>query len=257
MNNHFTFSYRIGSTFLVSLLVVWASVAQAAITNTGARAVENRITSLERLSNAQGQLLNQLRQQLADNQRDLEMLRGQIQESRYQLGQVVVRQKNLYQQLHNLEQQAKNTVNLPKNSSSEAITVNETKEATSQGDENSDYNTAVSLALEKKEYDRAISEFQTFIKRYPESTYQPNANYWLGQLFYNKKGKKDDASYYYATVVKNYPTSSKAPDAMYKVGVILQEKNQLSKAKAVYQQVIKAYPDSDAAKLAKKREADL
>lgn len=44
---------------------------------------------------------------------------------------------------------------------------------------------------------------------------------------------------------------------MYKVGVIMQEKGQADKAKAVYQQVIKSYPTSDAAKQAKKREASL
>ncbi len=37
--------------------------------------------------------------------------------------------------------------------------------------------------------DDAIVAFQNFIKKYPDSTYQPNANYWLGQLNYNK-GKK-------------------------------------------------------------------
>lgn len=108
----------------------------------------------------------------------------------------------------------------------------------------------------KKQYDQAISAFQAFIKQYPKSTYLPNANYWLGQLYYNK-GKKEDAAYYYAVVVKSYPKSPKAPDAMYKVGVIMQEKGQADKAKAVYQQVIKSYPTSDAAKQAKKREASL
>ena len=48
----------------------------------------------------------------------------------------------------------------------------------------------------------------------PDSTYQPNANYWLGQLNYNK-GRKDDAAFYFASVVKNYPKSPKAPDAMF------------------------------------------
>ena len=74
--------------------------------------------------------------------------------------------------------------------------------------------------------------------KYPDSTYQPNANYWLGQLNYNK-GRKDDAAFYFASVVKNYPKSPKAPDAMFKVGVIMQDKGDTAKAKAVYQQVIK------------------
>ncbi len=75
---------------------------------------------------------------------------------------------------------------------------------------------------------------QNFIKNYPDSTYLPNANYWLGQL---NPGQKDDAAYYFASVVKNYPKSPKAADAMFKVG-IMQDKGDTAKAKAVYQQVI-------------------
>jgi len=71
-------------------------------------------------------------------------------------------------------------------------------------------------------------------------------------LYYNK-GKKDDATYYYAVVVKNYPKSPKSSDAMYKVGVIMQEKGDSDKAKAVFQQVVKLYPNTESAKLAQKR----
>ncbi|STS89254.1 tol-pal system protein YbgF [Klebsiella variicola] len=42
--------------------------------------------------------------------------------------------------------------------------------------------------------------------------------------------------------VKNYPKSPKAPDAMFKVGVIMQDKGDTAKAKAVYQQVISKFP---------------
>ena len=73
-----------------------------------------------------------------------------------------------------------------------------------------------------------------------------------GQLNYNK-GKKDDAAYYFASVVKNYPKSPKAADAMFKVGVIMQDKGDTAKAKAVYQQVISKYPGTDGAKQAQKR----
>ncbi len=69
---------------------------------------------------------------------------------------------------------------------------------------------------------------------------------------YNK-GKKDDAAFYFASVVKNYPKSPKAPDAMYKVGVIMQDKGDTAKAKAVYQQVVAKFPGTDGAKQAQKR----
>ena len=257
MNSNFR-RYLLSLSLLVGVAAPWAATAQAPISNVGSGSVEDRVTSLERISNAQSQLLTQLQQQLSDNQRDIDTLRGQIQESQYQLNQVVERQKQIYQQMDSLSQGgtqnsagAAAAVDSPASASTGA-----TAAPASAGDENSDYNAAVSLALEKKQYDQAITAFQAFIKQYPQSTYQPNANYWLGQLFYNK-GKKDDAAYYYAVVVKNYPKSPKSPDAMYKVGIIMQEKGQADKAKAVYQQVVKLYPKSDAAKQAQKRIANM
>ncbi|MGQ5797374.1 cell division protein CpoB [Serratia sp. IR-2025] len=261
MNSNFR-RHLLSLSLLVGVAAPWAATAQAPISNVGSGSVEDRVTSLERISNAQGQLLNQLQQQLSDNQRDIDSLRGQIQESQYQLNQVVERQKQIYQQMDSLSQGGAQSASAAAGAAGGAAagassdaggSAPVAASATpSGGDENSDYNAAVSLALEKKQYDQAISAFQSFVKQYPKSTYQPNANYWLGQLFYNK-GKKDDAAYYFAVVVKNYAKSPKAPDAMYKVGIIMQEKGQADKAKAVFQQVIKQYPTSAAAKQAKSR----
>ncbi|MDZ7425664.1 cell division protein CpoB [Serratia marcescens] len=259
MNSNFR-RHLLSLSLLVGVAAPWAATAQAPISNVGSGSVEDRVTSLERISNAQGQLLNQLQQQLSDNQRDIDSLRGQIQESQYQLNQMVERQKQIYQQMDSLRQGGAQSASAAAGAaggaaagaSSDAGGSAPAAATPSGGDENSDYNAAVSLALEKKQYDQAISAFQSFVKQYPKSTYQPNANYWLGQLFYNK-GKKDDAAYYFAVVVKNYAKSPKAPDAMYKVGIIMQEKGQADKAKAVFQQVIKQYPTSAAAKQAKSR----
>ncbi|MEB7890749.1 cell division protein CpoB [Hafnia alvei] len=247
-------------SLLVGIAAPWVAIAQAPISSVGSGSVEDRVTSLERITNAQGQLFSQFQQQLSDNQRDIDSLRGQIQESQYQLNQVVERQKQILLQLDS--QGSANTGAAAADSAAAASTASDASSTTaapvastapaSSGDANTDYNRAVDLVLVKKQNDQAITAFQSFVKQYPDSTYQPNANYWLGQLFYNK-GKKDDSAYYFAVVVKNYPKSPKAPDAMYKVGVIMQEKGQADKAKAVYQQVIKQYPTSDAAKQAQKR----
>ncbi|MBW2957348.1 cell division protein CpoB [Hafnia paralvei] len=255
-------------SLLVGIAAPWAAIAQAPISSVGSGSVEDRVTSLERITNAQGQLFSQLQQQLSDNQRDIDTLRGQIQESQYQLNQVVERQKQILLQLDSQGSASTGATAAPAASTSTgsdssaaaapaAATASTAAETTaSSGDANTDYNRAVDLVLVKKQNDQAITAFQSFVKQYPDSTYQPNANYWLGQLFYNK-GKKDDSAYYFAVVVKNYPKSPKAPEAMYKVGVIMQDKGQVDKAKAVYQQVIKQYPTSDSAKQAQKRIAAL
>ncbi|AZI50343.1 MULTISPECIES: cell division protein CpoB [Pantoea] len=248
-------------SLLIGVAAPWAANAQASISSVGSGSVEDRVTTLERISNAQAQLMQQLQQQMSDNQRDIDALRGQIQQNTYQLNQVVERQKQLYQQIDSLSSASTSGGQQAAGSSAAADTgaaataggAASTDSAPAQtGDANSDYNAAVALILEKKQYDQAISALQAWVKRYPDSTYQPNANYWLGQLNYNK-GKKDDAAYYYATVVKNYPKSPKAAEALLKVGVIMQEKKDTAKAKAVFQQVIKLYPDTESAKQAQKR----
>ncbi|EFM21379.1 cell division protein CpoB [Pantoea eucalypti] len=248
-------------SLLIGVAAPWAANAQASISSVGSGSVEDRVTTLERISNAQAQLMQQLQQQMSDNQRDIDALRGQIQQNTYQLNQVVERQKQLYQQIDTLSSASSNGGQQAAGSDAAADTgaaatagaAASTESAPAQtGDANSDYNAAVALILEKKQYDQAISALQAWVKRYPDSTYQPNANYWLGQLNYNK-GKKDDAAYYYATVVKNYPKSPKAAEALLKVGVIMQEKKDTAKAKAVFQQVIKLYPDTESAKQAQKR----
>lgn len=248
-------------SLLIGVAAPWAANAQASISSVGSGSVEDRVTTLERISNAQAQLMQQLQQQMSDNQRDIDALRGQIQQNTYQLNQVVERQKQLYQQIDSLssastsggQQAAGSDAAADTGAAATAGAAASTESAPAQtGDANSDYNAAVALILEKKQYDQAISALQAWVKRYPDSTYQPNANYWLGQLNYNK-GKKDDAAYYYATVVKSYPKSPKAAEALLKVGVIMQEKKDTAKAKAVFQQVIKLYPDTESAKQAQKR----
>ncbi|MCU7368547.1 cell division protein CpoB [Pantoea stewartii] len=252
-------------SLLIGVAAPWAAHAQASISSVGSGSVEDRVTSLERISNAQAQLMQQLQQQMSDNQRDIDSLRGEIQQNTYQLNQVIERQKQIYQQIDSLSSNNSSNASQPAagagdNTAAGAATAGNDAGAAAaassapvqSGDANSDYNAAVALILEKKQYDQAITALQAWVKRYPDSTYQPNANYWLGQLFYNK-GKKDDAAYYYATVVKQYPKSPKAAEALFKVGVIMQEKNDTAKAKAVYQQVIKLYPNTESAKQAQKR----
>jgi len=247
-------------SLLVGIAAPWAAFAQAPISSVGSGSVEDRVTQLERISNAHSQLLTQLQQQLSDNQTDIDSLRGQIQESQYQLNQVVERQKQILLQMDSLNNggaAAQPATGDQSGAAGSAATPQADASASAgapvqSGDANTDYNAAIALVQDNSRQDEAMAAFQNFVKKYPDSTYQPNANYWLGQLNYNK-GKKDDAAFYFASVVKNYPKSPKAPDAMYKVGVIMQDKGDTAKAKAVFQQVVTKFPGTEGAKQAQKR----
>lgn len=244
---------------LVGVAVPWTADAQAQVSRAAPGSMEGRVINLERISDAQAQLLQQLQQQFSDSQRDIDALRGQIQQNTYQLNKIVEKQQQMYQHIDSLKTASQAVIRPPDvNNTATAAATNShsSTTATQSGNANTDYKTAVSLVLEKKQFDQAIIAFQSFVKKYPASTYQPNANYWLGQLNYNK-GKKDDAAYYFAKVVKNYPESAKSQEALYKVGIIMQEKGDNAKAKAVFQQVVKLYPGSNFAGQAQKRIGNL
>ncbi len=233
-------------TLFITLLTTTASNAVVAA-NT-----EQRLSLLERSDNAQSQVINQMQRSLSNLQADIDQLRGELQTTQYQLKQSVDRQKQLYLQLEALQKMTENkdpaTTTNPANDNSHVPTTN-----VMTGNEEQDYNYALNLAMKDKLYDEAINAFQAFLAHYPNAEkYAPNANYWLGQLLYNK-GEKDNASYYFAIVVKNYPKSAKASDAMYKIGAILQDKKNNSNAKVIYQQLIQQYPGTLAAEQAAKQ----
>ncbi|URJ28413.1 tol-pal system protein YbgF [Candidatus Blochmannia vicinus (nom. nud.)] len=214
------------------------------------------INQLHQISDAHSQCLIQIQQQLAENQQDIDTLRGYIQDMQHHISEIINNQNESCQKINNILQQHNNTHYSNDDSDKLSINSNTQKHQEVNNtiviDADTAYKKAVLLVLEKKQYNKAIEAFQNFIKNYPKSTYQANSHYWLGQLYYNK-GNKDDASYYFALVVKNYPKSIKAPDALLKIGIIMQESEQKEKAKAIYRQVGKLYPNSEAAKQAQKR----
>ncbi len=243
--------YLFGLGFLAGTAVPNISCAQAPIIHAGSDSLEERVISLERISNGQGQILNQLHQKVLENQHDANALSGQIEEYQYQLHQIAERQKQIDQQIDKLSQE--NTRSREgQDSSFSGSRIRSPIPESQSNKQQSDYDTAVSLVMEKKQYDLAISTFEDFLKKYPRSIYRPNANYWLGQLLYHK-GKKADASYYFSAVVKNYADSPKASDAMYKIGIIMSEKGEIDKARSVFYTVIRRYPSSVAASLARSR----
>ncbi|WHL24786.1 MAG: tol-pal system protein YbgF [Candidatus Blochmannia vicinus] len=214
------------------------------------------INQLHQISDVHSQCLIQIQQQLAENQQDIDTLRGYIQDMQHHISEIINNQNESCQKINNILKQHNNIHYSTDESDKSSISSNTKKNKEINNtiiiDADTAYKKAVLLVLEKKQYNQAIEAFQNFIKKYPKSIYQSNSHYWLGQLYYNK-GNKDDASYHFALVVKNYPKSIKASDALLKIGIIMQETEQKDKAKTIYRQVGKLYPNSDAAKQAQKR----
>ena len=89
------------------------------------------------------------------------------------------------------------------------------------------------------------------LQAYPKSDLVPDALYFVGQSFSSEN--PDSASAYYRKVVKEYPTSSRAPAALYGLGLLAERRGDKAGARDAYNQLLKSYPKSDEAALARDR----
>ncbi|WP_286232964.1 tol-pal system protein YbgF [Thalassotalea sediminis] len=195
-----------------------------------------------------------MQRQLDELQNEVSELRGVTELHSHQLTQVLDRQKELYQELERRVSQAlKPKVVTP--TYQQAVTETPTVSPTAVNGDDA-YNAALNLVLKEKRYDDAIPAFRQFISQYPSSNYAANAQYWLGQLLFSK-GELAQAKASFLVVVDKYKESSKRSDAMLKLGMVEQKQNNNAQAISLYQQLIKLYPDSSAAKLAQSRLSSL
>lgn len=122
-------------------------------------------------------------------------------------------------------------------------------------DDQAAYNRAFDT-LKAGGYFAAISQWLDFLKTYPSSKLQDNAQYWLGESYYVTRDF-DNASVVFKGLVDHYPDSAKAPDALLKLGYCQFEKKRLADARVTLKLVQTRYPDSDAARLAGERLAKM
>ena len=211
-----------------------------AIVPTGS--LEDRVALLERTLNARLRLQAELQQQVDSLQGEVSELRGQLEQQTYQMEQSQERQRQLYQELDKV-------ANSQPAAAAPTTPAAAANYSTNQ-DENQAYDAAVNMVLKEKNYDKAIPAFEGFIKQFPSSSYVPNAHYWLGQLMFNK-GDRAGAASQFSTVANKYSKSPKRADALLKLGMLAQLDGKKAEAKTFYEQVIKGYPNTSPAQLAK------
>ena len=117
------------------------------------------------------------------------------------------------------------------------------------------YTASVDL-LKHGQHAEAIAGLQKFIKTYPTHDYADNAQYWLGECYYDQKDFKT-ALHEFRRVVQRYPSGNKAPDALLKVGYCYWQLQESGKARDVLEQVVKSYPGTEIAKKAQDKLSEL
>ena len=107
-------------------------------------------------------------------------------------------------------------------------------------------------ALRETRYADAAEGFDAFLRDHPQSTYAPNALYWLGEVYYVTRDF-ETALAQFERLQETYPDSSKKPDALLKIGFSHYERGNWDRARAALEQVIADYPGTNYSRLAENR----
>jgi tol-pal system protein YbgF len=214
--------------------------------------LEQRLATLERIVEARTEAQLRMAQQLQTLLDEVSELRGVTETHTYQLGEILQRQRDLYQEID----RRVSAIQTPTAGNSAAVMPTDTPAATpnysTDVSENDAYDKAVNMVLKDRRYDAAIPEFESFIQRYPSSGYAPNAHYWLGQLLFNNN-ELAKAKTHFERVVSNFPQSNKVADALLKLGQVAERENKKDAALRFYRQLVEQHSTATSAKLAQDR----
>lgn len=117
------------------------------------------------------------------------------------------------------------------------------------GDDLKAYQAAFAL-VRQRAYDDAVKAFSAFITDHPGSERVANAHYWLGEIFLAQQ-KLEQSRDAFSQVVALFASHRKAADAAYKLGKVYYELGDKAKSAEYMDLVLKNYPKSSAARLAR------
>ena len=207
---------------------------------------------------AQGGLFLQLQQM----EQELTRLRGMVEEQQYKIQQLERDSKERYDDLNS--RLGSGAPVAPAQAGSGAVDASQAptppvaqqsapaaSAAPADPEKEKLYYEAAFDLIKNKDFDNAVKAFNAFLRKYPQSAYAGNAQYWLGEV-HLAQGNLQEAGKAFALVNQNYASHAKVSDALYKLGVVEQRLGNADKARTIFQQVAAQYPSSSAAGLAKR-----
>ncbi|MDE2400097.1 MAG: tol-pal system protein YbgF [Burkholderiales bacterium] len=106
--------------------------------------------------------------------------------------------------------------------------------------------------LRQADFAGAVTGLNAFMKRYPSSGYRESGLYWLGNAQYGQRDYKGALATFRALLTKA-PEHVRAPEALLSIANCHTELKETKSAHKVLEELIKAYPNSEAAQAARER----
>jgi tol-pal system protein YbgF len=125
------------------------------------------------------------------------------------------------------------------------------REFTVEPVEQRDFDAALAV-FRKGEFPAAQAAFGDFLKRYPQSGYRPTALFWLGNAQYANRDYRG-AIVNFRALLAQTPDHARAPEAVLSIANCQIELKDNAGARKTLDDLVKAYPQSEAAVAAKER----
>lgn len=107
-------------------------------------------------------------------------------------------------------------------------------------------------AFKEGKYEQAVTLFNAFLTKHPNSDLSDNAQFWIGECHMSLK-QYEQAILAYQEVIKKHPKGNKVPNALLRQAVAFAEIKDTTSAKLLLKKVIKEYPNSSEAQIAKSK----
>lgn len=95
-------------------------------------------------------------------------------------------------------------------------------------------------------------KFEAFLKQYPNTDLSDNAQFWIGETYFLKK-EFEKAILEYEKVIVKYPEGDKVSSALLKQGLSFLELGDKTNARNLLRRVVERFPQTEQAEIAKKR----
>ncbi|MDR2853345.1 MAG: tol-pal system protein YbgF [Burkholderiaceae bacterium] len=236
---------RIGRAALAVILLGATLVAHAGLFNDdeARRAILDLRQRAETDRQHASDDVNQVRRSVLD-------LQNQIQSLNDQIAQLTGQNEELRKTVSDLQKKADDTAALVKQNAPAPVTVDGRKfNATSQ--ETTDFKAALD-AFRSGQYQQAQTAFASFIKRSPQSGYIPSALFWLGNAQFATSNYKEAVTNF-RTMLSMASDDANAPQAVLSIANCQIQLKDTSGARRTLEQLIKAYPQSEAAQAGRDR----
>lgn len=196
---------------------------------------------------ALGSQIEQLRRSLLDMNAQIEQLRSDLATQRGQ-NEVLARDvSELQRRQKDLQQGIDDRVSKLE---PQSVTL-DGKTFQAEPDEKRAFEEALAQ-LRQADFAGGLAALNTFLKRYPATGYKESALYWLGNAYYGQRDYKQSINVF-RSLLSTAPQHMRAPEALLSIANCHTELKETKAARKALDDLIKTYPDSEAALVARER----